>query len=104
MAMSTDNETRVILFQSIGLNEQKARETLKNQEVTRVLETTIYQVRKSFPNENSISKSIGNLLYALSTRSKQQIHYLHPYLIKYICEEKIKNEQQLIGIIIRMKT
>jgi hypothetical protein len=48
MAMSTDNETRVALFQSIGLNEQKARETLKNQDVTRLLETTINEVRKFF--------------------------------------------------------
>jgi hypothetical protein len=47
--------------------------------------------------ENQISKSIGNLLYALSTRSKQQIHHLHKYLIQYICEEKIKNELQLLG-------
>jgi len=44
MAVSTDNETRVALFQSIGLNEQKARETLKNQDVTRLLETTINEV------------------------------------------------------------
>jgi hypothetical protein len=39
-----DNETRIALFQSIGLNEQKARETLKNPEVTRLLETTISEV------------------------------------------------------------
>ena len=118
MAVSNDNETRVVLFQSIGLNEQKARETLKNVDVTRVLEATINEVtiffcflfdrtstlfEKSFqakvflPKENSISKSIGNLLYSLSTRSKNQIQHLHRYLIKYICEEKIKNEPQLLG-------
>jgi len=44
MAVSSDNETRIALFQSIGLNEQKARETLKNQDVTRLLETTINEV------------------------------------------------------------
>ena len=116
MAVSADNETRVALFRSIGLNEQKARETLKNHDVTRLLETTINEVRqnlcfssyfhcffsiqakKVLSNENQISKSIGNLLYSLSTKSKQQIHHLHSYLIKYICEEKIKNEQQLTGI------
>ena len=47
MAASADNETRITLFQSIGLTEQKARETLKNQEVTRSLETTINEVDKS---------------------------------------------------------
>ncbi len=41
-----DSETRVDLFKSIGLNEQKARETLKNPDVTRLLETTINEVRK----------------------------------------------------------
>lgn len=46
MATSTVNETRVALFQSIGLNEQKARETLKNQEVSRLLETNITEVHK----------------------------------------------------------
>lgn len=46
MAASADNEARINLFQSIGLNEQKARETLKNQEVTRLLETTINEVRR----------------------------------------------------------
>ncbi|CAF4307895.1 unnamed protein product, partial [Adineta steineri] len=99
MAVSTDNETRLVLFQSIGLNEQKARETLKNHDLTRVLETTIDEAKKILPNENQITKSIGNLLYALSTKSKQQIYNLHSYLIKYICEEKIKNEQQLIATI-----
>ncbi len=48
MAVSTDNETRIALFQSIGLNEQKARETLKNQDVTRSLETTINEVENHF--------------------------------------------------------
>ena len=55
------------------------------------------KARKILPKENEIPKSVGNLLYALSTRSKQQIHNLHRYLIKYVCEEKIKNEPQLLG-------
>jgi hypothetical protein len=48
MAASIDNETRIALFKTIGLNEQKARETLKNHDVTRLLETTINEVRKFF--------------------------------------------------------
>ncbi|CAF1062016.1 unnamed protein product [Rotaria sordida] len=99
MAISIDNEKRLALFQSIGLNEQKARETLKNHDITHLLEATINEAKTNLPNENQISKSIGNLLYALSTKSKQQIHHLHKHLIKYICEEKIKNEQQLTAAI-----
>ena len=45
MATSTDNQARIALFQSIGLNEQKARETLKNNDVTRSLEATINEVK-----------------------------------------------------------
>jgi hypothetical protein len=45
MAAPSDNEARIALFQSIGLNEQKARETLKNPDVTRLLETTINDVK-----------------------------------------------------------
>lgn len=117
MATATDNDARVTLFQSIGLNEQKARETLKNVEVTRLLETTINEVFRFFlfffysttfsfglfkakthlTKGKEIPKSIGNLLYTLSTRSKQQIHHLHRHLIKYICDEKIKTELQLLG-------
>ncbi|CAF2330710.1 unnamed protein product [Rotaria sp. Silwood2] len=99
MAVSTNDETRVALFQSIGLNEQRARETLKNQDVTRLLETNINEARNFLPQENQITKPIGNLLYALATKSKQQIYHLHKYLIKYICEEKIKNDLQLSAAI-----
>ena len=44
MTASKDNDARIALFQSIGLNEQKARETLKNQDVSRLLEATITEV------------------------------------------------------------
>jgi hypothetical protein len=44
MATSMNNEARIVLFQSIGLNDQKARETLKNPDVTRLLEQTINEV------------------------------------------------------------
>ena len=45
MATTTESEPRIILFQSIGLNEQKARETLKNPKVTSLLENSISEVR-----------------------------------------------------------
>jgi len=60
MAASTDNEARISLFQTIGLNEQKARETLKNQEVTRLLEATINEVNKPNDDNNDFySKFLG---------------------------------------------
>ncbi|CAF5009243.1 unnamed protein product, partial [Rotaria sp. Silwood1] len=76
MAVSIDDEKRVALFKSIGLNEQKSWETLKNNDITRLLESTINEAKTILSNENQISKSIGNLLYSLSTKSKQQIYHL----------------------------
>ena len=45
MATSSDKDVQIALFQSIGLNKQKAEETLKNHDVTRLLEASINQVR-----------------------------------------------------------
>lgn len=45
MATPVNNEARVALFQTIGLSKQKAEETLKNADVTGVLESTINQVK-----------------------------------------------------------
>ena len=44
MTVPTDDGIRIALFQSIGLAEQKARETLKNRDISRLLETTINEV------------------------------------------------------------
>lgn len=42
--MSAENEEIVKLFQSIGLSEQKAKETLKNTNVTKNLKLAISEV------------------------------------------------------------
>ena len=47
-AVTTDNEKYIALFQSIGFSEQKARETLKNQDVTRLLGANILEVQFEF--------------------------------------------------------
>jgi len=71
MAASTDNEARISLFQTIGLNEQKARETLKNQEVTRLLEATINEVNKPNDDNNDFySKFLGT---STSTERKSNL-------------------------------
>lgn len=65
MANSIDNDTKIALFQSIGLNEQKARETLKNHDVTRLLESSINQVRillRNFYSSNDFR--LGKIVFS----------------------------------------
>lgn len=46
--MLTENENDVKLFQTIGLSEQKAKETLKNANVTKNLKLIINEVSNLF--------------------------------------------------------
>jgi len=43
--MSAENEEDVKLFQTIGLSEQKAKETLKNANITKNLKLAINEVK-----------------------------------------------------------
>lgn len=47
--MTTDNED-IKLFQTIGLSEQKAKETLKNAQVTKHLKSAISEVSYNYSN------------------------------------------------------
>lgn len=47
--MSVENEEDVNLFQTIGLSEQKAKETLKNANITKNLKLTINEVGEDSP-------------------------------------------------------
>lgn len=46
--MTMETEDDVKLFQSIGLSEQKAKETLKNKQVSNNLKLAITEVNKVF--------------------------------------------------------
>jgi len=47
--MPAGNEEDVKLFQTIGLSEQKAKETLKNANITKNLKLAISEVSKNSP-------------------------------------------------------
>ncbi|XP_077980161.1 glutamine--tRNA ligase-like [Glandiceps talaboti] len=79
------------LFKSIGLSEQKAKETTKNEVLTKDLKDFIAETQNKVSGE--IDKGIGNLLYQAATRLKQKNRA--NYLLDYIATRKINSEAQL---------
>lgn len=78
------------LFTSIGLTEQRAKETLKNKQLTERLENIISTAQKLNP---SIDKSQGQILYHCATKLKdaRSVDYVLPYVVKQL----ILNELQV---------
>ncbi|VDP05842.1 unnamed protein product [Soboliphyme baturini] len=74
-------------LKSIGLTEQKAKETLRNESLSKSLMEIIRQV----------SAGQGKLLYNLATRAKNQYHQHIPMLVEHICKNRIKSDVQLLG-------
>ncbi|GFW58020.1 probable glutamine--tRNA ligase [Trichonephila clavipes] len=75
---------------SIGLSEQKAKETAKNDKLCNQLINIINIANKYSPK--GISKSTGNLLYKIGTSIKPQIMSKTELLVQYIAEEKLNTE------------
>ncbi|CAJ0962366.1 unnamed protein product [Ranitomeya imitator] len=71
----------VSLFTSIGLSEQKAKETLKNEALSAVLREAVLQAQAVLGQ--SIDKVIGTLIYNVSTRLKdtRRLGFLVGYVI-----------------------
>jgi hypothetical protein len=70
------------LFQSIGLSESKAKDTLKNSSVSNALQSYILEAQQLLSGD--VDKKIGNLLYHLATRSVDHVcscstAYTHVY-------------------------
>ena len=89
--MTMEAETDVKLFQSIGLSEQKAKETLKNKQVSNNLKLAITEANK----HGTITPEIGILLYHLASKVKHQIVDKLPFVAKYITEKKLDTTQRV---------
>ncbi|KAM8863049.1 glutamine--tRNA ligase [Spinachia spinachia] len=57
------------LFTAIGLSEQKARETLKNEALSSALKEAIIQAQR-VRGASGVDKAVGTLLYSLASRLK----------------------------------
>ncbi|XP_051965125.1 glutamine--tRNA ligase [Xyrauchen texanus] len=82
----------VSLFMSIGLSEQKAKETLKNEALSSTLKKAIDEAQ-GLLGSAGIDKSTGTLLYSMVTRLKN-VNRLF-FLTEYIITRKITTDLQL---------
>ncbi|KAM8930803.1 glutamine--tRNA ligase [Pelodytes ibericus] len=81
----------VSLFTAIGLSEQKARETLKNEALSLALREAVLQAQAlSGP---SVDKVTGTLLYNAASRLKDTKRL--GFLVEYIARKKISTDLQL---------
>src|ERR1043165_677566 len=88
------NNELVKLFQSIGLTEQRAKETAKNKKLAPTLQTTIVEAGVS---ETGCDKATGALLYTLaSTITKNANAHLN-YIARAIIDNKLKAADQVAG-------
>ncbi|XP_067448699.1 glutamine--tRNA ligase [Thunnus thynnus] len=80
------------LFTSIGLSEQKAKETLKNEALSSTLKDAITQVHR-VNGPSGVDKAMGTLLYNMASRLKDTKRLA--FLADSIAQRKICTELQL---------
>ncbi|XP_066030450.1 glutamine--tRNA ligase-like isoform X2 [Pocillopora verrucosa] len=88
------------LFQSIGLSEQKAQETLKNDALSKRLESIITLVKEK--STDAIEKPTGVLMYSLASsniKDESQIKFVS----NYIANKKLASAIQLTAAVDFMK-
>ena len=87
------DETQLIeLFKGIGLNETKAKETLKNVHLTSNLR---YVINAASAKSSELDGIKGNLLYNIASKTKSQIISHIPILSEYVALGKIDSEARL---------
>ncbi|KAK3581253.1 hypothetical protein CHS0354_032979 [Potamilus streckersoni] len=84
----------VALFLGIGLSEQKARETLKNDQLSQNLKQAIQQAAAA-SSTAAIDREVGKFLYQVATKMKSQVRKHQNFLVSYIATKKIITEAQL---------
>ncbi|XP_058856000.1 glutamine--tRNA ligase-like [Acipenser ruthenus] len=89
--MASDSADPVSLFISIGLSEQKAKETLKNEALSSALKEAVIQAQGVMGAE--VDKGTGTLLYNLASKLKEQKRL--GFLAGYIAHKKISTDLQL---------
>ncbi|EDV98630.1 probable glutamine--tRNA ligase [Drosophila grimshawi] len=83
-------EDLIVKFQQLGMSEQKAKETLKNANVTRNLQLALAEL-----NQQPLADGVGVLIYHMATKLKPQIGEQLPLLVRYISQRKLDNTQRV---------
>lgn len=81
----------VELFVSIGLKEQKAKETLKNTAVSNNLKSSIEEAKKI----RDVNPEDGTLLYHLASKIKPQVVQHIPLLVAWIMSKDLSTPQKV---------
>lgn len=84
------------LFVSIGLTEQRAKETLKNKQLSEKLENIVHTATKLAHTSAPIDKAQGQLLYHCATKLKdaKSVDWVLPYIVN----RKVTSELQINAI------
>lgn len=80
------------LFTSIGLSEQKAKETLKNEVLTSALKDAINRAQ-AVNGASGVDRAMGTLLYSMASRLRDTKRLV--FLSDLIAQRKISTELQL---------
>ncbi|EFA81274.1 asparagine-tRNA ligase [Heterostelium album PN500] len=97
-SINTMSESDISLFQSIGFDEKRAKDTVKNKELTDNIKFLIGAAKV----EAGCDKSVGNLLYSLAT-SPQAQSPLRGQAAAYIGDGRIKSQQQYQALVAYLK-
>lgn len=91
----TMDDTRAQLLW-IGLSEDKVKDTIKNEALTKLLLELIATIRKS-NNEQVLDRNVGKLVYQAATTVKAQIRQHLPLVVEYVANRKIDSEMKLVA-------
>ncbi|CAI2170745.1 13170_t:CDS:2 [Funneliformis geosporum] len=91
----SDNEL-INLFQSIGLSEQRAKDTAKNKKLAPTLQNTIVEAGV---NETGCDKSVGALLYTLASTITKDANSHLSYIARAIIDKRVKTADQVAAAI-----
>ncbi|XP_066553764.1 glutamine--tRNA ligase [Amia ocellicauda] len=89
------------LFTSIGLSEQKAKETLKNEALSSALREAI-TLAQSVLGGQAVDRATGTLLYGLASRLRDPRRL--PFLTQYIALRRISTELQITAALDYVKS
>ncbi|XP_037956511.1 probable glutamine--tRNA ligase isoform X2 [Teleopsis dalmanni] len=71
-------------FRSLGMSEQKAKETIKNANIANNLELALTHIKNK-----KLDDGVGMLLYHMASKLKPQIIHELPFLVDYIVDRKL---------------
>lgn len=77
----------------LGISEQKAKETVKNPQLTNLLISIVEQARSE--DASILGTPSASLLYQVGTRLKPQFQKYRQYLVSQVCRKNLKSEAQV---------